>query len=164
MKLLLIEDEPGLSESIITYLKGEGYVCESSANYHDAYSRTGVYEYDCVIVDITLPGGSGLDLIKKLKEDRSAAGIIIISAKNALDDKINGLELGADDYITKPFSLSELNARIKSVLRRRKFQGSNVISFDKILVKTDNNEVIINGQPIDLTKKEYQLLIYFLSN
>ncbi len=129
-----------------------------------ASEKVNLYNYDCVVVDIGLPDGSGLNIIKEIKKSKSNAGIIIISARNALDDKIDGLEIGADDYLTKPFHLSELNARIKSLIRRRSFNGSNEIICNEITINPDNFEVFVNSQVLTLTKKEYDLLLYFLSN
>src|SRR5690625_4515722 len=116
MKLLIIEDESSLAESIRQYLQEAGNICEIAPNYNKAHLKIHVYDYDCILIDITLPGGSGLELINELKKDHSEAGIIIISAKDSLDDRIEGLELGADDYLIKPFHLSELNVRIKSLM------------------------------------------------
>src|SRR5574337_1564820 len=132
MKILLIEDDPELRRSIKQFLYQEGYVVESAADFGKASEKAGIYDYDCVLVDITLPGGNGLDIVRQMKKARSKAGIIIISAKNSLDDKVVGLELGADDYLTKPFHLSELNARIHAIIRRRNFKGSKIISFNEI--------------------------------
>jgi len=164
MKLLLIEDEKELAHSITEYLAKENYLCESVEKYEDAVEKINLYQYDCIIVDITLPGGSGLNIIRELKHNKSETGIIIISAKNSLDDKITGLEIGADDYLTKPFHLPELNARIKSVIRRRSFGGKNEIIFDEIKILPDQLEVTVHDQLIILTKKEYDLLIFFLAN
>lgn len=164
MKLLLIEDEPELVADISGYLKNEGYVCESVLSFNDAYLKIKLYEYDCIIVDITLPDGSGLDLITKMKKMAINSGILIISAKNSIGDKIKGLELGADDYLTKPFHLAEMNARIKSILRRRKFGGDNTIKFGSITVNTNKHEVVINNNSLELTKKEYEILLYLISN
>jgi DNA-binding response OmpR family regulator len=164
MKILVIEDEKDLRESIITYLKQEGYICESASNFKEAEDKILVYKYDCIIVDITLPGGSGFDLIKDLKKASMEGGVIIISAKNSLDDKIKGLELGSDDYITKPFHLSELNARIKSIIRRSNFKGSTEIRFNEIKILPDSHEVFINDSSVTLTMKEYDLLLFFIAN
>ncbi len=164
MKVLLIEDEKELSHAIETYLKRENYLCEAAFTYDQAIEKINLYQYDCVIVDINLPDGSGLDVIKELKEKESEVGIIIISARNSLDDKLYGLDVGADDYLTKPFHLSELNARIKSIIRRRNFSGKNEIIFNEIRIIPDAMQVFVNGNPIILTKKEYDLLIFFLSN
>jgi DNA-binding response OmpR family regulator len=164
MKILVIEDEKDLRESILTYLKQEGYVCESASNFKEAEDKILVYKYDCIIVDITLPGGSGFELIQDLKKASMEGGIIIISAKNSLDDKIKGLELGSDDYLTKPFHLPELNARIKSIIRRSNFKGSTEIKFNEIKILPDSHEVFINDNSVTLTMKEYDLLLFFIAN
>lgn len=164
MKILLIEDEPELRRSILQFLHQEGYVVESAADFRKAEDKTGAYDYDCVLVDITLPGGSGLDIIRQLKKAKSKAGIIIISAKNSLDDKIEGLELGADDYLPKPFHLSELNARIKSVVRRLSFEGEKEITFNEIRIHPEAKSVLVKNKPVVLTKKEFDLLLFFISN
>ncbi|MCO6477260.1 MAG: response regulator transcription factor [Phaeodactylibacter sp.] len=164
MKILIIEDEPALASSIEQYLEQEGYLCELAYNFDEAMAKSGAHEYDCILVDITLPGGSGLDVIRTLKKEHSKAGIIIISAKHSLDDKIRGLEIGSDDYLAKPFHLSELNARIKALLRRRQFNGEQRIVFQEISVWVDKQEVQVNEQPLSLTRSEYRLLLYFLAN
>lgn len=164
MKILVIEDEAELRKSIKEYLHNEGYVVESADDFNKASEKTNVYEYDCVLVDITLPHGSGLDIIKQLKKSGSKAGVIIISAKNSLDDKIIGLEYGADDYLTKPFHLPELNARIKALHRRKKFDGNNKITLNEISLEPEQRKVSVNNKEIILTAKEYDLLLYFISN
>lgn len=164
MKILVIEDEKELCDSIVKYLKQEGYIVETAKDFYSADEKTGVYDYDCLVVDISLPGGSGLDIIRKMKKNQKQAGVIIISAKNSLDDKIEGLEIGADDYVPKPFHLSELNARIKSLLRRKNFGGNNEITLNEISIVPDKNQVKINKKELDLTKKEYDLLMYFVTN
>lgn len=164
MKLLIIEDEISLLESMTEYLSNESFVCEQAADFFAANEKINIYNYDCIIADITLPGGSGLDLIKGFRKQNAQTGIIIISAKNSLDDKIIGLDLGADDYLTKPFHLSELNARIKSVIRRRNFKGEKEITAGCIKIIPGKFLVYINDELISLTKKEYDLLLYFISN
>lgn len=164
MKILIIEDEIALAESIGHFLNDEGYVCELAFDYNSASAKINAYEYDCVIVDINLPDGSGLNIIRELKDNRSSAGIIIISARNSLEDRITGLDNGADDYLVKPFSLSELNARIKSLIRRIFFSGSNDIIFNEIRIDTDAIQVYVHDNLVNLTKKEYDLLIFFISN
>ncbi len=164
MKLLIVEDEKALSDAIVEYLTSEGYGCETALNFWTADEKVALYDYDCVLVDISLPDGSGFGVIKELKKRKSEAGIIIISAKNSLDDKITGLEIGADDYMTKPFHLSELNARIKSIIRRRNFSGQTEIIANEIFIIPDEALVKVNNQPIELTKKEYDLLLFLLSN
>jgi DNA-binding response OmpR family regulator len=164
MKILLIEDEKQLSDSISTYLAKEGYACDVVTNFNAGDEKTQVYDYDCILLDITLPGGNGLDILHGLKKRKPNAAVIIISAKNSLDDKIKGLDLGADDYLAKPFHLSELNARLKSVVRRRTFGGSNEIVFNEIKVNLSSMVVTVKGVPITLTKKEYDMLLFFLAN
>ena len=164
MKVLLIEDEAELRKSIKHYLYQEGYVVESAADFEMASEKIANYNYDCVLVDITLPKGSGLDIIAKLKEFQSTAGIIIISAKNSSDDKITGLDLGADDYLAKPFNLAELNARIKALIRRKNFDGNNAITINEITIVPEARSVSINNELVNLTAKEYDLLLFFISN
>lgn len=164
MKILLIEDERELSQSIVQYLTSENYLCEAVYTFEEAVEKINLYKYDCIIVDINLPDGSGLKLISELKNNKAEAGIIIISAKNSLDDKIGGLDAGADDYLTKPFHLPELNARVKSVIRRRNFGGANEIIFNEIRILPENMMVTVKDQPLILTRKEYDLLMFFLAN
>ena len=164
MKLLLVEDEKELVGSILEYVKEEGYVCSYTYTYADASQRINDYEYDCVVVDLMLPGGNGLSLVGQLKKVQPAAGIIIISAKNSLDDKLAGLDLGADDYLTKPFHLAELNSRIKSVLRRRFYSGSSAVIINELRIEPDRREVFVHGDEIALTKKEFDILLYLAAN
>ena len=164
MKILIIEDEKALQESILQYLEHQGFVCEAVGDFLNARERVGEFIYDCIVIDIGLPHGSGLDIVKELKYMESKAGIIIISAKNALEDKLNGLDLGADDYLAKPFYLSELTARINAIIRRRNFDGNKVINFNEIKLEAEAQRVTVNDKPIDLTDKEYQLLEYFIAN
>lgn len=164
MKILLIEDETILADSIITFLKKEGFLCEWAKSFKAADEKIDIYEYECALVDITLPDGNGLDAVKALKIVKPKTGIIIISAKNSLDDKITGLELGADDYITKPFHLAELNARIKSLIRRRSFEGNKVIHANTLSIHPESQEVFVENTLIQLTKKEYTLLLFFIAN
>jgi DNA-binding response OmpR family regulator len=164
MKILLIEDEPELRKSIKQYLHQEGYLVESASDFIKALEKVSVYEYDCILVDITLPKGSGLDIIKQLKVNNSKAGIIIISAKNSADDKIIGLDLGADDYLAKPFNLAELNSRIKALIRRRNFDGNKSIVVNEITIIPEERTVKVNNEIVNLTAKEYDLLLFFISN
>ncbi len=164
MKLLLIEDEVDLADEIEKFVKQRGFICEAVYTFADAWQKINLYEYDCVIVDITLPGGSGLDLVEKIKELSQKSGIIIISARNSLGDKISGLNLGADDYLTKPFHLAELNARIHSVLRRRQFDGEKAIQYNEIKIVPENRTVFLADTETMLTRKEFDLLVYLISN
>ena len=164
MKILVIEDEKMLCESIITYLEKEGYRCEQAGTIEMGTEKVNLYEYDCMLVDIGLPDGNGLTLVSELKKSHPETGIIIISAKNSLDDKVLGLDLGADDYLTKPFHLSELNSRIKSLLRRRKFDGQKELVIDQIRILPENRQVYVQAELLQITKKEFDLLLFFISN
>jgi len=164
MKILIVEDEVDLLESMVHYLETDEYVCEKATDYQTASEKLNLYSYDLIVLDITLPDGSGLELIPFIKEEQAKAGIIVVSAKNSLDDKISGLDLGADDYLTKPFHLSELNARIKAVLRRKIFKGKQEIIFEEIKIFPESKSTFINNIKLALTRKEYDLLLYFISN
>lgn len=164
MKILIIEDEVELLIAISNFLIKENYICELAENFRKADEKLSIYEYDLILLDISLPDGNGLELLRTIKKHQIKSGVIIISAKNSTDDKINGLDLGADDYLTKPFQLSELNSRIKAVLRRRHFDGSSIIDFNEILVDTDSKTITIYEKEVTLTKKEYDLLLFFIIN
>ncbi|MDR6560256.1 MULTISPECIES: response regulator transcription factor [unclassified Arcicella] len=164
MKILLIEDEPSLLASMQSFLEQDGNIVSSVATFHKAIEKVNDYDYDCLVIDITLPDGNGLEIIRELKKRNTSAGIIIVSAKNSLEDRLTGLDLGADDYLTKPFHLSELNARIKSVLRRRLFDGKTKVVFDVISISPDNQQVSVKDEIVELTGKEYELLLFFISN
>ena len=164
MKLLIVEDEISLAESIVSFLKMDGHVCEQANDLKTAIDKINLYNYDCALVDINLPDGSGLDIIRKLKSSNKPTGIIIISARDTVDDRVKGLEIGADDYLVKPFDLTELNARVKSLIRRISFSGSNILNAGAITVYPDELQVKINNEVLDLTKKEYDLLLFFVSN
>ena len=164
MKLLIVEDEAPLRTALADYLRQDSYVCDMAATYEQAHEKIKLYQYDCVLLDLTLPDGNGLDIVRTLKADGSAAGVLILSARDALDDKILGLELGADDYLAKPFHLSELNARLKAIIRRRQFQGQRNLLFRDLTVFPDQALVLVHNQPLTLTRKEYELLLYLLAN
>jgi len=164
MKLLIVEDEKELAESMASYLKNEDYTCEVALNFKQALDKIETSDYECIALDITLPGGSGMQLLKELKNNKKADGVIIISAKNSIDDRISGLRLGADDYLVKPFHLSELAARINAIIRRKMYNGNNIIRFNEIFIDTLAKEVMVKDDRIDLTRKEYELLVYLLSN
>lgn len=164
MNLLIIEDEIDLLESMKEFLVSEDFSVEYVTTYASAEEKIGLYQYDCIVVDIGLPDGSGLDIIDALKTQQRDTGIIIISAKNSLDDRLRGLDIGADDYLTKPFHLSELNARIKSIIRRRGLQGVNEKKINELTIQFDKRRVFIHQKEIVLTRKEYDLLLYFVMN
>ncbi len=164
MKLLVIEDEAGLRDSIRDYFTDTGNICETVSDYPAALQKINVYRYDCIILDITLPQGNGLDILQCLKQNRFSDGVLIISAKNSLDDRLQGLDLGADDYLTKPFHLSELRARVTAIIRRKSFGGNHLIDFNEIQLDILAKSVTIHDQSVKLTKKEYALLLYFIAN
>jgi len=165
MKILIVEDEIELLDSMTTYLKNEDFICERASSFFEAEDKIVGFGYDIIILDITLPDGSGIDLLKLIKEHSTKTGVLIVSAKNSLDDKLLGLDLGADDYITKPFHLAELNSRINSLIRRRNFDGDDSsIQFNEINVDPSSKSVTVNGKHIELTRKEYNLLLYFITN
>lgn len=164
MKILIIEDEKELARSIEEYLSEEKYLCELAPTFSEALNKIENYQYDCILLDIGLPDGNGLKILKKLTKNRKEEGVIIISAKNALDDKIHALQLGADDYLTKPFHLSELTARIYSIIRRKQFNNNQIIKQQELEIDFLAKTVVVNKKHIILTKKEFNLLMYFIGN
>lgn len=164
MKLLVIEDNPDLLDSITSALEREKFVCERAISFGEAEEKIHLYTYDILIVDINLPDGSGLDIIRNIKQLDPSAGVIIVSARNSLDNKLEGLQLGADDYLTKPFDMAELTARVRSLIRRRNFSGSDKVKFGNITICTQNREVFVGESKIELTKSEYEILLFFFSN
>jgi DNA-binding response OmpR family regulator len=164
MKILIVEDEKALAESIANYLQQEGYRCETAFGYEKALEKIQLYDYEAVILDLTLPDGSGLEILKQLRQLHNPAGVLIVSARNALSDKLSGLDLGADDYMTKPFHLAELNARLKSIIRRKNYESNNQIIFQEISINPATMEVSVYGNLMVLTRKEYELLLYFIHN
>ncbi|GAA5025127.1 DNA-binding response regulator [Marivirga lumbricoides] len=164
MKILVIEDEPQLLSNIKESLEKEKFLVETASDYHSALDKILIYEYDCILLDIMLPNGSGLNILAELKKEDKSENVIIISAKDSLDDKLKGLELGADDYLTKPFHLAELNARVKAVLRRQRLEGKNTIELGNILLDLTERSFLVNNQSIPLNRKEFDILNYFLLN
>lgn len=164
MKLLIVEDEKALCDSIVSYLKQENFICDVADGYASALEKIDFFDYDCILLDINLQDGNGLELLKELKANRKTDGVLIISARNSLEDKVAGLKLGADDYLAKPFHLSELGARVMAIIRRRNSAGNNLISLEELRIDTQAKAVTVNELPVDLTRKEYQLLLYFAYN
>jgi len=164
MKILIVEDELDLSSAIRGYLTSEGNLCETAATYETAYQKISLYNYDCILLDLMLPDGDGLKLLQYLKSLQKTEGVVIISARNALDDRITGLNLGADDYLIKPFHLSELNARIAAIIRRKNNQHTNLLNFNEICIDLNAKTISVNDQEVHFTRKEYDLLLYFIYN
>lgn len=164
MKILIIEDEWELSKSIADYLKAESYLCETASDYKTALEKTETFDYDCILLDISLPDGNGLQVLKELKANRKTDGVIIISARDSIDDRIKGLNLGADDYLPKPFHLPELSARIAAVIRRRRFEGNKILELNEIRIDPEAKRITVNEKPVELTRTEYDLLLYLASN
>lgn len=164
MKVLVIEDEKELSDSICAYLANEQFVCERTLDFDSSMEKILLYDYACIILDVNLPGGSGLDILKELKNLNKTDGVLIISARNSLDDKVFALKTGADDYLTKPFHLAELAARVNAIIRRKSFEGKNEISCNELRLDLAEKNVKVHDIVVDLTRKEYELLLYFISN
>lgn len=164
MKLLIIEDEAELQKIMVQSLQHENFRVETASDFETALDKIAAYDYDCILLDIMLPGGSGLDILKELKKIGKSDNVIIISAKNSIDDKVQGLTLGADDYLTKPFHMAELTARVKSVLRRKSFAGNDTTVLGNVEINIHERSVKVNGQPLTLNRKEMDVLIYLIMN
>ena len=164
MKILIIEDEPEMRENIVNSLQQEQYIVETAKDYFSAQEKLGIYEYDCILLDIGLPGGNGLELLKELKIDGKEGGVIILSAKGSIDDKVAGLDLGADDYLPKPFHMAELHARIKSLIRRKSLGGNAILSINNIKIDTQQRTVSVDDTDLLLNRKEYNVLLYLATN
>ncbi|MBP3419808.1 MAG: response regulator transcription factor [Marinifilaceae bacterium] len=162
MKILVIEDDNSLREIICRALEGERYIVESASTYMQADSKIAGYTYDCILLDIMLPDGSGLKLLEHIRNLKKRENVIIISARNSIEDKVTGLDLGADDYLAKPFHISELIARVKSVLRRGRSHGEFTIELGNVTLHPDSRRVEIEGTEIKLVKKEFDILLYFM--
>ena len=164
MKILIIEDDPTLAQSIVQYLSAQNYLCEQAVTYIEAMDKISMYVYDCILLDLMLPGGNGMDVLEHLRKTDRHTAILIISAKGALEDKVKGIHTGADDYLAKPFHLAELSARIYALIRRSHYNGSNTVFSNSLKIDLLSKEVTANGVPVVLTKKEYDLLLFFVGN
>jgi DNA-binding response OmpR family regulator len=164
VEILLIEDEASLMQSMVLYLEMEGFKCIQAVDYHTAVKLMDKHDYVCLLIDLNLPDGDGIDLVKAARRNMKSIGIIIISARNAIEQRIAGLEAGADDYLVKPFHLSELVARVLSLIRRTRLQGDNLLNFGVLKVYPEDRNCYVNDALIELTNKEYELLLYFMSN
>jgi DNA-binding response OmpR family regulator len=164
MKLLLIEDEKELANSMLNYLSGHHFVCEWVNNIHEALNNISVHQYDCILLDLMLPDGNGFEILNALKKQHKTEGVIIISAKETLETRIEGLQLGADDYLVKPFHLSELLVRIQALIRRKQFGGNNIVTYNEIVINIFAKTVRVRNQKIDVTRKEIELLLFLIGN
>ena len=164
MKILIIEDEPQMLDNMRRTLEQEQYLVESAATYTEALDKIGAYAYDCILLDVMLPDGNGLKILKELKAQQKEEGVIIVSANDSLDDRIEGLNLGADDYLPKPFHMAELRARVQAVLRRRNFEGNRNIQLGNVTINPETRQVFIAGEDINLNRKEYDILTYLIAN
>jgi DNA-binding response OmpR family regulator len=164
MKILIVEDELDMLDNMRNSLELEHYIVETATDFKSASDKIGVYNYDCILLDIGLPDGNGLELLKKLKKEGKSDGVIIVSAKDSLDDRLEGLDLGADDYLPKPFHMAELNARVKAVLRRRNFEGNKLVEAGNLSVDLESRVVKIENVEIILNRKEYDILLYLITN
>lgn len=164
MKILIIEDEFEMLKSIESFLSSEGFIIEKATDYTSGIEKVNLYEYDCILLDISLPGGSGLQILEEMKKAGIIGNTIIISAKNSLEDKITGLDLGADDYLTKPFHLAELLARIKAVIRRKKLDGKEVLNLGNLSIDFNTHNVLVNEEVLRLNRKEFDILSFFATN
>lgn len=164
MKILIIEDEQELAQDMVKYLTSEQYLCECASDFQGAIEKVYGYDYDCILLDLMLPGGDGLTILEELKRLNKQDGVIIISAKNAIEDKVKGLKLGADDYLAKPFHQAELAARVESLIRRKQFDSNNQIVQNELSVDINAKTVTVHDSTVNLTKKEYNLLLFFIGN
>ena len=164
MKILIVEDEPELLKNIVKYLQFENFICDTCADYQCAHHKITTFDYDCILLDVNLPGGNGLDLLNELKRLGKTEGVIIISARDSIDDRIKGLKLGADDYLIKPFHFSEMNARVSAVIRRRHLGGKNIIVVNNITIDFPAKTVHVENTPVELTKSEFDLLLFLAIN
>lgn len=164
MKILVIEDEYEMLKAIEISLKSENCIVEKATDYTSGIEKVLLYQYDCILLDISLPGGSGLKILDKMKKEGVEGSVIIISAKNSLEDKVSGLDLGADDYLTKPFHLAELHARIKAVLRRKQFGGKDILTLGNLSIDFSQHQVFVDNNELKLNRKEFDMIVFFAAN
>jgi len=164
MKILIVEDEPEIAAGITGYFKASGVYCEMAGSYKEAFNKISAHDYDCILLDLMLRDGDGFDILRELKRLNKTEGVIIISAKETLETRIEGFNLGADDYLTKPFHLSELLVRMQALIRRKNFKGNNTVVFNEITIDILSKTVSVNNTKLDLTKKEIDLLLFLIGN
>ncbi|MCH4156924.1 MAG: response regulator transcription factor [Muribaculaceae bacterium] len=164
MRILIIEDEKSISDGVLKYLVNQNYLCDQAFSCREALMKSSSNEYDCILLDLMLPDGDGLNLLKIIKMNSPSAGIIILSAKGTVEDKVEGMKLGADDYLPKPFNLAELNARVFALLRRRHFKGYNRVESNNVQIDLLSKSVSVGGSPVILTKSEFSILLFLIHN
>lgn len=164
VKILLIEDEPELRRAMRSYLQEEGFAVESAGDFAAAMERVELHQYDAVLVDLTLPRGSGMDVVRALHHHHPSTGVIIVSAKGSPDERVQGLEMGADDYLAKPFHMPELVARLRALIRRKHFGGNSAVEVGGLRIVPGERKVEVNGHPVELTSIEFDLLLFLVMN
>lgn len=164
MKILIIEDERDMLQNMEDTLQKENFLVETAMDLDSAISKVGVYDYDCILLDINLPDGSGMEILDFLKQNDKTEGVIIVSARNSLDDRLQGLNTGADDYLAKPFHMAELNARVKALLRRKKFNGNDILKIENLAIDPDNHIAKTEQGEMELNRKEFDILVYLATN
>mgnify|MGYP003454988758 FL=1 len=162
MKILIVEDDLPLQKTIEEFLLNEKMVVETASNFSEALDKIISFSYDCIVLDMMLPDGNGMDLLRELKKMDLKTSVIILSAKDSIDDKVEGLMVGADDYLAKPFHFAELNARIKVALRKNQQQGQHILSYKNIIINPEDRFVSVESKDLKLNRKEYDLLYYFM--
>ncbi|HNQ26725.1 MAG TPA: response regulator transcription factor [Aquaticitalea sp.] len=162
MKILIIEDEPALLETLRHFLEKEKYIIETANDYFSGIEKVGTYDYDCILLDIMLPNGNGIDILKEIRKSGKKDSVIILSAKGSVEDKILGLDFGADDYLAKPFNLMELHSRIKSAIRRKNQDGEKFVSYKNVKLYPEERKILVDGTELSLNRKEFDLLYYFM--
>lgn len=164
MKILVVEDEPELQASIARAFSQENAVVETVGNVTDALDKVVIYDYDCIVLDLNLPDGNGLRVLEELKQGGKKEGVLILTARDSLEDKLAGLDLGADDYLTKPFHLSELIARVRSIIRRKRFDGNALVKIGNLQVDMNNQTVWLMDEALTLNRKEFAILTFLIAN
>lgn len=164
MNVLIIEDEKSLANEIAAFLKKENFICDLAYTGMDGSEKIAVNLYDFVLLDLGLPDYNGLDLIREARQQGSEAAFIIITARGAVEDKVKGLNLGADDYLSKPFALIELHSRIQAVARRKFAITNTVINIGDFVVDISQRNITSNKRNVELTRKEFDLLLYLVMN
>lgn len=164
MKVLIIEDEADMREVIKATLEKEMFLVETAHDLASALDKISAYDYDCILLDIMLPDGNGLRVLEELKRQKRPDNVLIISAKDSVEDKVKGLNLGADDYLPKPFHIAELTARVKSIIRRNRSAGQLAIQLNNVKVSMEERTLQVDDKNVPLTRKEFDIIMYLVHN